>query len=83
MTSELIFNHFYRIKDMPFRGKPPYPLVKDLTEEELEFLNCWLDHYLAGPTLDGKSGVGQIIGYLKEFKEQQDSGVTSLVLPSF
>ena len=59
------------------RGRPPYPLIKDLGESELEYVTCWLDHY----SLDVNDTPRQFIGYLKEFKEQQNSNLTTYVLP--
>ena len=52
--------------------------MKDLNEKELEYLTCWLDRY----TLDRDDNPsGQIIGYLREFKNQQLSGSTTFTLP--
>ena len=59
------------------KGQPPYPLVKDFDEAELEYLTSWVDHY----TLDLNDSPKQFIGYLKEFHEQQDSNSTQFVLP--
>lgn len=66
---------------LPCRGRPPYPLIKDMTEEEVEYLTTWLDYYHAGKSKDGTEGVNEIVGYHKEFKEQQDSGKTTFQLP--
>ena len=62
-------------------GRPPYPLLKDLSEGEIAYVSQWLDHYQAGASNDGIHNVSKIIGYLKEFKEQQDSGTTNFKLP--
>jgi hypothetical protein len=64
--------HGIGMDDNDDAGKPPYPLVKDLSEEELEFLSCWQDHYNAA---------GPCIGYLTVFKDQQKSGKTDWTLP--
>jgi len=45
-------------------GQPPYPKMDELTEEEQEYLNHWLDHYIwAG-------GSGSVVGFLSEFRGQ-------------
>ena len=44
-------------------GKPPYPDVVNLTDNEKEYIYNWLDHYLA------KS---EVVGYVKEFADQVD-----------
>lgn len=62
------------------RGKPPYPLAKDMNPEELEYVTTWLDHYELPGFKDGDAKK-PIIGYVKEYKEQQDSGKTTFVLP--
>ena len=48
---------------------------------EKEYLTQWLDAYHAGRSEDGKTKMGQIVGFLKEFKEQQDRGETDFKLP--
>lgn len=60
-------------------GQPPYPLVKDIKDYQMEHLNNWFDslHIRNLSTSD----LRPIIGYLKEFKDQQDSGQTSFRLP--
>lgn len=61
---------------------PPYPLVKDLTANELEYLTQFLDHFQGRKSQDeGRTDMGEIVGYLKEFHEQQLSGKTDYVLP--
>ena len=55
-------------------GAPPYPLVASLSEEELEYITCWLDYYHVGKG-------GQLVGFHKEFREQQEQGSTDFVLP--
>ena len=72
--------HFHGIglDDNDDRGRPPYPLLKSLQGTELDYLTCWLDHY----TLDqNDSHRPNIIGYLKEFKEQQNTNSTTFILP--
>jgi len=88
-------------------GLPPYPLLKDLSSEELEYItrykkNCafwvghfselkseyskfslkicfrWLDHYHIG---SDTSNPKPIVGYLKEFLDQQLSGTSTFNLP--
>ena len=58
--------HFYGIglDDNDDRGRPPYPLLKDLQATELDYLTCWLDHY----ALNEDDSPRQFVGYLKEFK---------------
>ena len=63
------------------RGRPPYPLIKDLTKDEFEYLHGWLDMYLLPQTENAKDDAGELIGYLKEFKGQQASGVTTFIMP--
>ena len=49
-------------------GKPSYPVVKDMSPEHLETITRWLDTY----TLDEDDELlPSIVGYLKEFHEQQ------------
>jgi len=45
------------------RGKPPFPLLKTLTENELEYLWRYVDHYTHKP-INGK-----VVGRLIEFDE--------------
>ena len=71
--------HGIPLDDNDDKGRPPYPLVQDLSEDELEFITNWLDHYELGPN-DGDEKK-PIVGYLKEFKEQQKSGCTTFALP--
>ena len=56
-------------------GKPPFPLVSEMTPEQLEFARQTLDYILLGETpgiLPTEiKVVGEVIGYLKEFAEQQ------------
>jgi hypothetical protein len=61
-----------------FRGQPPYPILKDLSTDELEYITRWLDHYHVGPD---PTNPRQIVGFLKEFKDQQDSGTSTFKLP--
>ena len=46
-------------------GRPPYPLLKDMDEGELERLNQYLDHYHVGTSIDGVNNLGTIIGHLE------------------
>ena len=64
-------------------GRPPFPLVTAMTPEQIEYARQCLDYLLLGKVAekDGKAGhgkvdnelrpVGEIIGFLKEFDEQQ------------
>merc|ERR1712122_311468 len=47
-------------------GRPPYPLLTELSKDELEYLTNWLDYYHVGRG-------GELVGILKEFREQQES----------
>ena len=76
-TRNLMQHHNISMDDNDDRGRPPYPLVKDLNAEELEYVTRWLDRY----SLNKDGTTRPFIGYLKEFKEQQKSGVTTYVLP--
>ena len=58
-------------------GQPPYPLIKFMEPEALEFITCWLDHY----ALTANDTPGSIVGYVKEFKEQQKTGMSEFKLP--
>ncbi len=60
-------------------GLPPYPLLKDLSTEEKEHLENWLDsyHIKDKDTLE----LRPIVGYLKEFHEQQNSRQSNFRLP--
>jgi len=58
------------------QGKPSYPLIKDMSPEDLEFITQWLDTY----SLDENDEMKPFVGYLKEFHEQQLSGTTSFVI---
>ena len=62
-------------------GRPPYPLVSKLSKDEVEYLTQYLDNFQAGVSSDGVGDLGEIVGYLKEFREQQESGKTSFKLP--
>ena len=63
------------------RGRSPYPLAKDLGADEVEYVTRWLDHYQANRSEDGLSNLGEIVGYLAEYKEQQESGKSDFKLP--
>ena len=60
-------------------GKPPYPLFKDLNEEEKFYLWCYVDQMMFTLDEEGEkvASVSEVIGYLKEWKEQQESGKTN------
>lgn len=77
-TRALINYHGVSLDDYDDGGIPPYPLVKDFTEEELEYVTEWLDRYSLNADDSPKHS---FIGYLKEFKEQQESGTTDFVMP--
>ena len=59
-----------------FTNRPPL-LIADLKKDELDYVTCWLDHYHLGQN----NKAAEIVGFLKEFKEQQDSGKSDFVLP--
>ena len=59
-------------------GKPPYPLVTNFSDDELEYITRWLDRY----SLNEDNSAKPIIGYLKEFKLQQISCQSKFVLPN-
>ena len=59
------------------KGRPPYPLLKNLKDAELDYLTCMLDHY----ALNEDDSLRKFEGFLKEFKEQQNSDSTTFVLP--
>lgn len=64
------------------RGKPPYPLLKDMRDDELEYLKMTLDQRMFSVDVDYNiTGVSEIVGYLKEWKEQQDKGTTEFKKP--
>ena len=72
------------LDDNDDRGRPPYPILSDIdaSEPELrEYMNRWLDHYVGKETGGPDDGPAVVVGYLKEFKEQQASGVTTWVCP--
>ncbi len=66
---------------MNVRGLPPYPLIKDMEEDSVEYLTQVLDHFQAGSSEDGVTNMGQIVGHLVEYRQQQDSGKTEWVKP--
>ena len=73
--------HGIPLDDNDDGGAPPYLLLQSLSEEEIEYLTSWLDHYHLGPMKGLQEENAQILGFLKEFKEQQDSTETDFVLP--
>jgi hypothetical protein len=52
-----------------------------MSPDEVEYCSRWLDYYQFGASQDGVTDAGEIVGCLKEFKEQQESGKTDFVLP--
>ena len=50
------------------RGRPPYPDVDKLPEEEREQCWRWLDHYLNG---DCKGDVSCVVGFLAEWDQKK------------
>ena len=61
------------------RGRPPYPLIEGMSQDELDHILGSLDSY----QIKNKTSLtlNPIIGYLKEFQDQQESGLTSFELP--
>ncbi|OAF70532.1 KCa2.1 [Intoshia linei] len=74
-TRALLQFNAFGLDDNDDKGQPPYPIIKDLSDDEKEYVHQWRDHYLMR---DEKS---KIVGYLKEFFEQQKSGKTTWTLP--
>jgi len=62
-------------------GLPPYPLIYNLTPDEQEYIERWLDHYQLGP-FDNQLKNVEIMGLLKEFQDQQQMGSTEFKLPN-
>ena len=60
----------YETKSHDGGGKPPFPLIAAMTPVQLEYARQCLDYLLLGGGDSGKP-VGEIIGFLKEFAEQQ------------
>ena len=83
LTSRMLMQyHGIPMDDNDDGGNPPYPLVKDLSEDEVEYIHNWLDHYQAAFSKDeGRGNLGEIIGFHKEFLEQQNSGKSTFKLP--
>ncbi|KAK6180936.1 hypothetical protein SNE40_008899 [Patella caerulea] len=69
----MLFHGVLSLGEIVGKGLPPYPVVDKLTQEEKEYVFCWLDHYLSSSKTP--------LGYLSEFREQQKSGVSSWTLP--
>ena len=80
-TRVLMQYHGIPLDDNDDGGAPPYPLVNSLTTGELGYVTSWLDHYHLGGIKGLMTQNPEIMGFLKEFKAQQDSGVTDFVLP--
>ena len=55
--------------------------MSQFSKDEHEYLTQYLDNFQAGVSSDGVGDLGEIVGFLKEFKEQQDSGKTGFKLP--
>ncbi len=66
--------HGYGLTEGDDGGKPPYPVVKNLTEEEREYVSQWMDFYITRAN-------EKCVAYLTEFLEQQKSGTTDWKLP--
>jgi len=80
-TRMLMQFHGIPMDDNDDGGAPPYPLVDKMTPGELEYITSWLDHYHLGGIQGLMTQNADILGFLKEFKDQQDSRVTDLILP--
>lgn len=80
-TRVLMQYHGIPMDDNDDGGAPPYPLVNSLSSEELEYVTSWLDHYHLGGIKGLMTQNAEILGFLKEFKDQQDSGITTFLLP--
>ena len=79
-TFLLFFAHLtYFILFFCSRGRPPYPLIEGMSQDELDHILGSLDSY----QIKNKTSLtlNPIIGYLKEFQDQQESGLTSFELP--
>ncbi len=66
--------HGYGLTDNDDGGKPPYPVIKELTEEEREYVSQWMDFYTTRAN-------GKCVAFLAEFLQQQKSGITDWKLP--
>ena len=78
ITSRVLMQfHGIPLDDNDDRGRPPFPLVSQLSQAELEFCLCWLDHYQLG----GQAGAGEVVAELAEFQQQQQAGTTTFALP--
>ena len=66
--------HGIGMDDHDDAGKPPYPILSQLTKDEFEYVSCWQDHYIAAAN-------GKCVGFLKEFLDQQKSGKSYWKLP--
>lgn len=56
-------------------------MEKNLSVDEVEYVTRWLDYYQANRSEDGVSNLGEIVGYLAEYREQQESGESDFKLP--
>lgn len=82
ITSRVLMQyHGIPLDDNDDGGRPPYPLVSSMTPGELEYVSSWLDHYHLGGIKGLMIQNPEILGFLKEFKIQQDSGETNFELP--
>ena len=79
-TRSLMQFHGIPLDDNDDNGRPPYPLKNKMTDDELEFVTCWLDHYALNSS-ENDLEKSPIVGFLKEFKDQQNSELTEFVLP--
>ena len=57
-------------------GKAPFPLVSAMTPVQLEYARQALDYILLGGSPGPQEPTGEIIGFLKEFAEQQKKPAT-------
>ena len=82
-TRVLMQYHGIPMDDNDDGGRPPYPIIKDFTEGELEYVSRWLDHFQfrAMKNESETEKRAEIVGFLKEFNDQQIQGKTDFVLP--
>ena len=56
-------------------------MEKNLSVDEVEYVTRWLDYYQANRSEDGVSNLAEIVGYLAEYREQQESGESDFGAP--
>ena len=44
-------------------GRPPFPLVRDMPADDLEYVTRWLDFYQAAKSKDGVENLGSCASY--------------------